>query len=59
MVNKNIVIDALSTKTNYRDSLELSPLTKFGLEIEMDHLSLNKIILDNPIDFVSQYVSNA
>lgn len=43
MVNKNIVIDALSTKTNYRDSLELSPLTKFGLEIEMDHLSLNKI----------------
>lgn len=43
MVNKNIVIDALSTKTKYRDSLELSPLTKFGLEIEMDHLSLNKI----------------
>lgn len=39
MSNQNIVIDALNTKVTYRDKLELSPLTKFGLEIEMDHVS--------------------
>ena len=43
MSNKEMVLDALNMKSTYRDKLELSPFTKFGLEIEMDHVSKKNI----------------
>lgn len=42
MTNQELVIKAIKSKKHYRDKLELSPSTRFGLEIEMDHLSNRK-----------------
>ena len=43
MTNYDMVLDALLIKNEYRDKLNFSSKTKFGLEIEMDHVSYNNI----------------
>lgn len=43
MTNYDMVLDALLIKNEYRDKLNFSSKIKFGLEIEMDHVSYNNI----------------